>query len=64
MNNMTKLKLKSTGENELNEVKLALEHIRKVTPHQYEVITEYFLLLRKDLEKMNDLLVDISKNNY
>ena len=61
---MTKLKLKSTGENELNEVKLALDHIRKVAPYQYGVITEYFLLLREDLEKMNDLLVEISKNNY
>jgi len=43
-------------------MKLALEHIRKVAPHQYDVITEYFLLLREDLEKMNDLLVEISKN--
>lgn len=61
---MTKLELKSTDEKELSGVKLALDHIQKVAPHQYAVITEYFLLLREDLEKMSEILTEISKEHF
>lgn len=56
---MQKLELKSTDKKTLMEVKLALDHLDEIAPHQCNIVCEYLLLLHDDLEKMNKLLIEI-----